>query len=431
MLNVKARWSPEDRRGGPADAATSWASESRHQHVAVGMRPIDAEMSARPHQPLVAIPGLDVRRAKRYSRVRLAFLLAGTGAKVAQLGWFALSGQSARLRDLSRARAPHPRLATPAYLAATSVASRLASLPLAYGRDVLVERRFGLTKRTTAGWIADQVKGLGVQLALAVPLGTAAFTVIRARPRDWWLVLATATVPVTVALSHAAPVLILPLFNRFEPLANRDLEKRIERLAGRAGVHVADIYRMDMSRQTEKPNAFFMGLGRTKRIVLADTLLDRFPDDEVEAIVAHELGHQVHGDIWRFLALGSALGFGAAYAVHRVAPPLVRRMAARTGVHSVDDVAALPLLGLVLTVAGLVAAPIGAAASRAIERRADRYAVRLTTNGRAFASALSRLAAVSLVDPDPSPLVVFFLHSHPPIARRIAEAQEFAPKSNE
>jgi STE24 endopeptidase len=337
-----------------------------------------------------------------------------------------LRAAGARLRRAAEQAVPDPRLAAPAYFAATGALSWLTSLPLSYLGGHVVERRYGLTKQGRRGWLADQAKGLIVGLAFQVPLSTGAFAVIRRRPHDWWLILSGATVPLAVLGSNLAPVLILPLFNRFDPLPDRDLAARIKRLADRADVPIADVYRMDMSRQTEKPNAFFTGLGNTKRIVLGDTLVDRFAPEEVEGVVAHELGHQVHGDVWRQIAFAGGLGFAAAYALYRAAPPLIARTAPRTGVRSPGDEASLPLLGLLGVAVGFVVAPLQAAFSRAIERRTDRYALALTGDGDAYAAAMVRLAAQALADPDPPAPVVFFLYSHPPIADRIAAARAFA-----
>ncbi|MDP9366640.1 MAG: M48 family metallopeptidase [Chloroflexota bacterium] len=375
----------------------------------------------------VEIPGLDVAKAKRYSRTRLAVLLAGTGWSVARMTWFALGGRSARLRRAMDGVVPDRRLAGPAYLVAASALSSGSSLPIAYFGGHRVERRFGLTKQSDAGWLADQAKGLALGLVLQVPLSAGAFAVIRRRPRDWWLILSGATVPLLVLVTNLAPVLIAPLFNRFEPLSDRDLADRVRALADKAGVPIADVFRMDMSRQTEKPNAFFTGLGNTKRIVLADTLIDRFAPKEVDGVVAHELGHQVHGDIWRLIALGSGMGLGGAWAVSRLAPPLVRWTAPRTGVTELGDEASLPLLSLVGVLTGFVAAPIQAAIGRTIERRTDRYALELTGDGKAYAATMEKLATLSLADPDPPAPVVFFLYGHPPIAERIATARAFVP----
>jgi STE24 endopeptidase len=314
------------------------------------------------------------------------------------------------------------------------VLSWLSGLPVAFFGDHEVERRFGLTKQSAGGWLGDQLKSLLVGALLQTPLLTAAYAVIRRWPRDWWLIIAGASVPLTVALGNLAPVLLMPLFNTFQPLRDEPLAARVQSLAARSGVRISDVYEMDMSRQSEKPNAMFTGLGNTKRIVLGDTLLERFSSDEVEAVVAHELGHQVHGDIWRLIGFGASAGFGTAWLLSRIAPRVVRRTRQRTGVSDLADEASLPVLALLMTAMGFVLMPVQAAFSRALERRADRFAVELTGNGEAYAKAMERLAAQALADPDPPRPVVVMLYSHPPIAERIRAARnagrQFQDESN-
>lgn len=381
---------------------------------------------ARAATATITIPGLDLARAKRYRRIRLGLYAASTALGVARSLWLADQRRSRRLKDAVAEVVPDPRLAGPGYLAAMAGLSWAASLPLSYVGGHLVERHFDLTKQSTAGWLADAVKGLGLGLVLQVPLLTGTFVVIRRRPDDWWLVLSGIAVPLSVLAANLAPVLILPLFNTFEPIRDEALKQRIRDLAEKAGVEIADVYQMNMSKQSEKPNAFFTGLGSSKRIVLGDTLLDRFEPEEIDAVVAHELGHQVHGDLWRNIALGGVLGFATAYALHRMLPGVLRRTSHRTGVTSVGDEAALPVMSLVLTGLGLIAGPLSAAFSRAIERRTDQFALQLTGDGAAYESAMAKLAAQSLADPDPPALEVWLLHSHPPIADRIRAARTFA-----
>jgi STE24 endopeptidase len=372
----------------------------------------------------VEIPGLDVAKAKRYSRTKLGVLLLSTLWTLARLAWFASDRRAARLKASIVSGLPDRRLAAPAFFTATMVLSWLSSLPSAYFGGHEVERRFGLTKQSARGWLGDQVKSLLLGVLLQTPLLTGVYAVIRRRPRDWWLIIAGASVPLTVVLSNLAPVLLMPLFNRFQPLRDEALAARTRALAARAGVRISDVYEMDMSRQSEKPNAMFTGLGNTKRIVLGDTLLAGFSEDEVEAVVAHELGHQVHGDIWRLIGFGAGAGFGLAWLLSRIAPPAVERTHKSTGVSEVGDEASLPVLALLMTAMGLVLMPVQAAFSRAMERRADQFAVDLTRNGGAYARAMEGLAALSLADPDPPRPVVVMLYSHPPIVERIRAAQD-------
>src|SRR5215218_3822121 len=306
----------------------------------------------------IEIPGLDVAKAKRYSRTKLAVLLLSTLWSVARLVWFASDRRAARLNASITRGLPDKRLAPPAFFAVTMALSWLSSLPVGYFGGHRVERRFGLTKQSTGGWLGDQVKSVLLEVLLQTPLLTAVYAVIRRRPRAWWLIIAGASVPLTVVLSNLAPVLLMPLFNRFQPLRDEALAERVRALAARSGVRISDVYEMDMSRQSEKPNAMFTGLGNTKRIVLGDTLLAGFPPDEVEAVVAHELGHQVHGDIWRLIGFGAGAGFGMAWLVARIAPFAVGRTGERTGVEEIGDEASLPVLALLMTGMGLFLMPV-------------------------------------------------------------------------
>ena len=373
---------------------------------------------------VVKIPGLDAAKAKRYSRTKLVVLLLSTLWTVVRLAWFASDRRATWLKASIARGVPDWRLAAPAFFALTMVLSWLSSLPVAYLGGHEVERRFGLTKQSTGGWLGDQAKGLLLGILLQTPLLTATYAIIRRRPRDWWLIIAGASVPLTVALSNLAPVLLMPLFNRFQPLRDETLAARVRALAAHSGVQISDVFEMDMSRQSEKPNAMFTGLGNTKRIVLGDTLLAGFSQDEVEAVVAHELGHQVHGDIWRLIGFGAGAGFGMAWLLSQIAPRAVWRTRERTGVSEVADEASLPVLALLMTAMGLVLMPVQAAFSRGMERRADRFAVELTRNGEAYARAMEGLAAQSLADPEPPRPVVVMLYSHPPIVERIRAARD-------
>ncbi|MGH2557515.1 MAG: M48 family metalloprotease, partial [Thermomicrobiales bacterium] len=209
-------------------------------------------------------PGLDVARAKRYQRVRLATMLGGAAIGAGELAWIALSGRSSWLRAVLRARCQSPIAATAIYASIGTGGSWLVSLPRSFAGGYLVEKRFGLTKQSPTGWLEDRLKGLALSLAVETPLIVASYAVIRRRPHDWWLILTGVAVPFSILLGNLAPVVIMPLYNRFEPLENDELDRRIRELARVAGVSIADVFRMDMSRQTEKANAFFTGLGTTK-----------------------------------------------------------------------------------------------------------------------------------------------------------------------
>jgi STE24 endopeptidase len=225
-----------------------------------------------------------------------------------------------------------------------------------------------------------------------------------------------------VLLANLAPVLLFPLFYKFKPLEaeHADLAGRLLRLAERAGTRVRGVYKFDMSRRTKAANAALTGSGNTRRILLGDTLLAEFTPDEIETVLAHELGHHVHRDIPIGLVVESGITLVGLY----LASLGLAWGVTALGFASVSDIAALPLLVLVMGAFGLVIMPLGNAFSRWRERRADEYALQATGNGAAYASALTRLANQNLAEADPEPWVEFLLYSHPALSKRIAMAKE-------
>ena len=362
-------------------------------------------------------------RAIRYNRQREWLSLFGTlyGALINALAL--RTGLSARLRDRAAAVAPARLGPVIPYTLVSSLLSSLATLPLAYYSGWVVERRYDLTNQTRRAWLGETLKGEALGLALGLPLAQGVYAVIRRYPRGWWAILAALAIPFTIVLSILAPVLILPLFNTFEPIRDRALAERIKALAAAQGVTVSDVLQMDMSKQTKKANAFFTGLGGTKRIVLADTLLDEFTQEEVEVVLAHELGHQVGGDIWKLIGLGALTTAIMAGAVDRLARPIIARVGARLGLdpaRGLGDVAALPLLALLLSAISLALAPLQNAISRnLIEHPADRYALDLTRDPAAFVGAMEKLGRLNLADPQPPAIVKWLLYGHPTLQERV------------
>jgi STE24 endopeptidase len=366
----------------------------------------------------------DRERAVRYTRTREAlFVVDLIWGTLAQLVLF-LSGRSAGLRALAARSAPRPWLADPLFLLLYGLLNRLVDLPLSYLGGHVVEHRYGLSTQDWKGWARDLAKSTGVGLAFELPLTLASYWMIRRSPRWWWLLLSALALPFTVVLAQLYPVLLAPIFNKFVPLPDPALGERVKALAARAGVQVAEVTQMDLSRQTRKANAFFAGLGRTKRIALGDTLVAELTPEEVEVVVAHELAHQVRGDVWKGIALSSVATLASAFLLSRAAPPLLDRLAPRSSVRRLDDVASSPLLRLVLTALSLLAMPLVNGFTRnAVERPADRFALDLTDRPDAFASAMEKLGRLNLSDPSPPRIIELLLYSHPPIDSRIAMAR--------
>ncbi len=365
-------------------------------------------------------------RARRYNRQKEQLFLVGLLISWVAGALFVFSGRSASVRRAAGNLAGRGLKGQSLTVVFYALLSWVFSLPLSFYGGYIVEHRYNLSHQKIPAWLWDHVKGLGLGLGLEVPGANLVYAVIRRWPRTWWVILTGLSLPFTVLLAQLFPVLIAPLFNKFEPVRDEQLVERLKALAAKSGIQVAGVMQMDMSRRTKKANAFFAGLGPTKRIVLADTLIENFTPEEIEVIVAHEIGHQVHRDIWRGIAIGTVFTFAGSYTLNRIAGFILRRFGGKIGTTRLDNVATLPLLEWIVSFVGIVLMPIQNAYSRYIEREADTYALELTDDPESFASAMERLAALNLADPNPPTLVKYLLYSHPPIIDRVDHAREFA-----
>jgi STE24 endopeptidase len=297
----------------------------------------------------------------------------------------------------------------------------IINLPLSYYQGYTLPHRFELSTQGRSGWIMDQVKGIAVGGVVGMIVLEIIYAVWRVNPTLWWLWAAVILLVFNVILANIAPTVLMPIFNKFVPLGQEhaDLVNRLMDLAKRSGTYVRGVFKFDMSKRTKEANAGLTGLGNTRRIIIGDTLLNEFTLDEIETIMAHELGHQVNKDIPLGILFGSLTTLVGLY---------LASVGLNWGVkyfnfEGVADIAALPLFVLVMGIYGMVTMPIENGFSRWRERRADEYALVLTHNGAAYASALKRLANQNLADADPEAWVEWLLYSHPALGKRIDMAE--------
>ena len=362
-------------------------------------------------------------QARVYARIQRRLMLLDLGLGVFYLLAWLLTGASLALSNRLQELTTSPWLQVALYTLIFGGVYLLVNLPLSYYSEYVLPHRFDQSNQSLGGWINDQLKGLALSGVFGLLMIEMIYLVLRIAPDTWWLWAGIILLFFTVLLANLAPVLIMPLFNKFIPLGEEhaDLVARLTRLAERAHTHVSGVFKFDMSKRTKAANAALTGLGRTRRIVLGDTLLDEFSPDEIETVLAHELGHHVHGDIFWGILIGSLVNLVGLY----LASLGLAWGAARMGTVP-SDVATLPLLGLVLGVFGLVTLPLQSGYSRWRERQADQYALESTHMPAAFASAMARLANQNLAEADPEPWVEFLLHSHSALSKRIAMAERYA-----
>jgi STE24 endopeptidase len=379
---------------------------------------------------------LNEDKAARYNRLKRHTRVVSLGWTVVVLVGLLWSGLSVTLRswaESSASRLIRAGAAGPAWTAATSLVIFVSllmllhetmSAPLAFYGGFVVERRYGLSNERFAAWVRDRVKALLVGWLLACAAATLLYACIALTPERWWLTAGLLFGGLVIGLTELAPIMLLPIFYRLTPLVRQPLSDRLLVLADRAGARVLGAYEWTLSDRTRKANAALTGLGATRRILISDTMLAEYSDEEIEVVLAHEIAHHAHGDIWKGMLLDIALIGAGFYLASVVGAALNRPL----GLRGSGDIAGLPLLLLATGAMMLALAPVAHAISRAFERRADRFALTLTGNPAAFISAMRRLGAQNLAEERPSRIVQWLFYSHPPVTERIAAAQAFAER---
>jgi len=364
------------------------------------------------------------KQAKQYARIRRRLWLVDTILGSLYLLAWLFFGWGTSLRDRLVRFTTSDWLLIALFVAVFGGIYFLLNLPLGYYSGFILPHRFGQSNQAFKDWVIDQVKGLAIGAPLGLILLELFYLALRLTGDLWWLWAAGGLLVFNVLLSNLAPILIMPLFNKFIPLGeeHRDLVDRLVRLAERANTKVRGVFKFDMSKRTKSANAALTGIGNTRRIILGDTLINEFTPDEIETVLAHELGHHVHRDIPFLIGFGTVLTLLGFY----LASLGMNWAVEYFGFTGISDPAAFPAFGLILGAFGLITMPLDNAVSRWRESMADDYALESTGKNEAFASAFTRLANQNLGEVDPEKWVVCLFYSHPPLGARIEKARKFA-----
>ena len=363
------------------------------------------------------------KQAKQYARIhRRLWLVDTVFSAVYALLWLFL-GWTVALRSWLGTFTNSEWLIVALFVAIFGGIYSIINLPLSYYNGFVLPHRFGQSNQTFRDWVIDQLKGFAVGAPLGLLLLELLYLALRATGDLWWLWAAGGMLVFTVLLSNLAPVLIMPLFNKYVPLGDehKELADRLLELARRANTKVRGVFKYDMSKRTNAANAALTGIGNTRRIVLGDTLINEFTTDEIETVLAHELGHHVHRDIPFLITFGTLSTTLSLY----LASLALNWAIDYFGFASSADIAAFPALMLIFSAYGLITMPLDNAISRWRENMADDYALQSTGKKEAFASAFTRLANQNLGEVDPEKWVVWLFYSHPPLGERIAKANDW------
>lgn len=373
--------------------------------------------------PSILSPRTDSPDALRYNRIRRWLGIADFMVGLLFLIVLLATGWSGRLHDLALHAAfqSYP-FALFLYVLMLMLIGKALGLGLDY-YGYRVERRFHLSNQRLRAWIWDEVKGFLVGLVLGSIVVEVLYFVIRQSLEHWWVIAWAVFLGLFVLLAQLAPVILFPIFYKFAPLDNEELKARLVRLGEKAGTRVRGVYQWKLSEKSKKANAALTGMGSTRRIILADTLLDNYSTDEIEAVLAHELGHHVHRHILKSILLQAATTFVGFWAANAALLYAIDRFNMFAGL---SDFSNLPLLALVSTVLSFLLLPALNAYSRFNERQADRYAFESIASVGPFISSMNKLAEQNLAERTPSRWVEWFFHSHPAISRRVAAAEAWS-----
>jgi len=367
-----------------------------------------------------ASAGYEEEKAKRYNRIarriRIDDFILGMGLLFVLL----FGGISHRIRDLALIYTSSPWVLVIFYLLVIGVVFEIISFPLSVYGGFLLEHKFKLSDQRFLRWLWDHAKGLALNFVLTLILVEALYFLLREFPKSWWLVAAIIFTLFFIVLAKIAPVVILPLFYKFQALEDEELNKRLLDLAEKTRTKVLGVFRWGLKEKTRKANAALIGSGRTRRIILSDTLLENFTPDEIEIVLAHELGHHSLKHIRNGMVIQTVISFAGWY----LAAGVLSHSWNYFGLTGIDDVAGLPLIALVFAILSLLLLPWMNFFSRKLEKKADEFAMRTTDKPDALISMMGKLTRLNLSEYRPNKLIHFIFHSHPSPAERIEFAQE-------
>jgi STE24 endopeptidase len=357
---------------------------------------------------------------KRYNKTKLVVsLVGGVVSFLLTIGLLA-GGYTISMEQFAYSISSNVYLSLIIFSVIFGLISGIVSFPFSLYSGFILEHQYNLSNQTFVQWMWESIKGILVSIPIITPLALLVYFFLLTFNLNWWLPVAITLFIVSIGLSRIAPIMILPLFYKLTPLEDSSLKEKILSLTKSTTMIVDGIYSFNLSKTTKKANAAFTGIGKSKRILLGDTLINNFSEEEIETVFAHELGHYSHGHIWKGIVVGTVSIFLGLYCTSLAYSASLSWF----GFTSISQIAALPLLTVWLSIYSLFTAPLGNILSRKHEFEADQYAVEKTKNKPAFVSTMNKLAEMNLADRTPHPLVEFLFYSHPSIEKRISAAEQ-------
>jgi len=367
---------------------------------------------------------LDTSNSKRYHRIKNYLFLAGIILNIVLLLVFFISGLSLSLKGFLAERVPHYYLLNFLYILIFSLAFYLTGLPLNFYEGYILEHRFNLSRQNIFSWLIHNLKQTFISLVMLVLVVEFIYFVLRNFASTWWIWAGFFWLFLSLILVKITPSVLIPIFYKYVEIDNQELKGKIFSLFDHCNVKLKNIYAIDLSKDTKKANAFICGLGNNRRVVLTDTLLNNFNNEQINSVVAHELGHYKNRDTFKQVIWNSSLSLAAFFAVDII----FKQSMVSFGFQNIDDIALFPLFAFYLLVISLIILPIQNGFSRFLETKADCFSLKTVGSYAAYIDALTKLGEINLADFNPNPFIEFMLYDHPALSRRIDFAEQFKDK---
>jgi STE24 endopeptidase len=387
--------------------------------------PGQPQTSAQPSTAPVPVPEPS-EKALSYYRSSIVLWIVNVVWGLLIPALFLFTGFSARIRDWAKRIGRWWFFVIGIYFAIFMIINFAIDFPLSFYQGFVREHSYGLSNQNFGKWFGDEIKSLLIIVIAGFLFLWIPYLLLKKSPRRWWLYSGLLAIPFFIFSILVTPW-IEPLFNKFGPMQNKELEAKILQLADRAGIEGGRVYEVAKSEDTKALNAYVTGFGATKRIVLWDTIIAKLNEDELLFVMGHEMGHYVLGHIWKTIIFFSLLNIAVLYAIYRTAGWLINKYQGRFGFTELSDIASLPLIILLFSAYFLIISPIVLAYSRHNEHEADRFGLEITQNNHAAATAFVKLQEENLAVPRPNILVKLWQASHPPLGERIDFANEYRP----
>ena len=366
------------------------------------------------------------RLARRYEKENRLLGLASSLLALFIVLAFYFSGLSSRLANLGISSSIIWTFLL--YVALFQAIVFVFSFPLNFYSSYIHEHKWNFSNHTVKSWLWEQTKSFFVGLIILFILLGLLFWIMAQFPQTWWLIAGLAMALVGVIFATLFPVVVLPIFNKYKLIQNKELTDALEKILSKGGLRSSGFFEEDMSRQTKKENAFLAGLGKTRRVVLGDNLMKNMTIPEIESIIAHEVGHFKHKHIWKNIVVGTGEQLIVFYFINLAMKNLFPQFLSSTR----SNLTLFPMFAILIgVISGFLFGPVGKMLSRQFEKQADSYAMKNIKDKKAFMTALAGLADRNLSNAYPAWWVKFLYYSHPPIGERLSMAEKFNKEISE